>query len=84
MLAETCVNRPTRSPSIQSRPFYLRLRHFWFPKKDSEGQTVHLGRRRKAVRAELVHNAALGILRDSHSLPYVAVGQVPQQPDIHS
>ena len=35
---------------------------------------------RQAVRAKLVHNAAPGILRDSHSPPCVAVGQVPQQP----
>ena len=41
---------------------------------------IHLGLRRQAVRAELVHNAAPGILRDSHSSPCVAVGQVPQQP----
>ena len=48
--------------------------------KDSEGQTIHLRRRRQAERAELVHNADPGILRDSHSPPCVAVGQVPQQP----
>ena len=41
---------------------------------------IHLGRRRQAVHVELVHNAAPGILRDSNSLPCVAVGQVPQQP----
>ena len=28
---------------------------------------IHLGRRRQAVREELDHNAAPGILRDSHS-----------------
>ena len=39
---------------------------------------IHLGRRRQAVRAELVQNAAPEILRDSHSPPCVAVGQVPQ------
>ena len=44
---------------------------FWPPKKGSEGQTIHLGRRRQAVHAELVHNA------DSHSTPCVAVGQEP-------
>ena len=44
-------------------------------KKGSVGQTIHLGRRRQAVRAEQVHNAAPGILRDSHSPPCVAVGQ---------
>ena len=42
---------------------------------------THLERRRQAVRAELVHNAVPGILRDSHSSPRVAVGQVPQQPE---
>ena len=47
---------------MQSRPLSLQLRHFWSPKKGSEGQTIHLGRRRQAVRAELVHNAAPGIL----------------------
>ena len=41
---------------------------------------IHLGRRRQVVGAELVHDAAPGILRDSHSLPCVAVEQVPQQP----
>ena len=70
----------SRSPSIQSRPLSLRLRHFWSPRKGFEGQTIHLGRWCQAVRAELVHNAAPGILRDSHSPPCVAVGQVPQQP----
>ena len=48
-------------------------------KKGAEGQTIHLGRR-QAVRAELVGNAVPGILRDSHSPPCVAVGQVLQQP----
>ena len=37
---------------------------------------IHLGRRRHV---ELVHNAVSGILRDSHSPPYVTVGKVPQQ-----
>ena len=32
----------SRSPSIQTRPLSLRLCHFWSPKKDSEGQTIHL------------------------------------------
>ena len=68
------------SPSIQSRPLSLRLCHFWSPKKGSEGQTIHLGRRHQAVCAELVQNAAPGTLRDSHSPPSLAVGQVPQQP----
>ena len=76
-LAEIQV-RGSRSPSIQSRPLFLWLRHFRSPRKSSEGQTIHLGR--QAVRAELVHNAAPGILRDSHSPPCVAAGQVPQQP----
>ena len=40
---------------------------FWSPKKRSEAQTIHLGRRRQAVRAKLVHNTAPGILRDIHS-----------------
>ena len=53
---------------------------FLSTKKSSEGQTIPLGRQRKVVRAELVHNAAPGILRDSHSPPCVAVEQVPQQP----
>ena len=52
---------------------------FWSPKKGSEGQTFHRGRRCQAVHAELVHNAAPGILRDSHSPPCVIVGQVSQQ-----
>ena len=69
-----------RSPSIQSWPLFLRLHHFWFPKKGSEGQTIHLRRRRQAVHVELVHNAAPGILWDRHSPPCVAVGPVPQQP----
>ena len=69
-----------RSPSVQSRPLSLWLRYFWSPKNGSEGQTIHLGRRRQSVCAELVHNVAPGILRDSHSPPCVAVGQVPQQP----
>ena len=70
----------SRSPSIQSRSLSLRLRHFLSPKKDFEGQTIHLGRRCQAVRADLVHILAPGILRDSHPPPCVAVGQVPQQP----
>ena len=41
---------------------------------------IHLGRRRQTVRVELVHNVALGFLRDTCSPPCVAVGQVPQQP----
>ena len=41
---------------------------------------IHLRLPRQVVRAELVHNAVLGILRDSHSLPCVALRQVPQQP----
>ena len=49
-------------------------------KKGSGGQSFHLGRRRQAVRAELVHNAVLGSVLDSHSLLCVAVGQLPQQP----
>ena len=69
-----------RASSIQSRPLSLRLRHFWSHKKGSEGQTIHLGRRRLAVRAELVHNAAPGILRDNLLPPCVAMRQVPQQP----
>ena len=52
----------------------------WSSEKGSEKQTIHVGRRCQAVREELVHNAAPGILRDSHSPPFVAVGQVPQQP----
>ena len=39
----------SRSPSIQSRHLSLRLRHFCSPKEGSEGQTIHLGRRRQAV-----------------------------------
>ena len=70
----------SRSPSIQSRSLSMRLCHFWSPKKGFEGQSIHLGWRCQAVHAELVHNAAPGILRDSHSLPCVAVGQVSQQP----
>ena len=50
------------SPSIQFRPLPLRLRQFWSPKKGSEGQIIHLRRRCQAVSAELVHNAAPGIL----------------------
>ena len=65
------------SPSIQSRPLSLRLRHIWSPKKGSEEQTIHFGRPSQAVRAELVQNAVPGILRDSHSPPCVALGQVP-------
>ena len=64
----------TSLPAIT--PFFAPL------KKGSEGQTIHLGRRRQAVRVELVHNATRGILRDSHSHPCVAVGQVPQQPGL--
>ena len=75
----SCRNSSGRSPSIQFRPLSLRLRNFWFPNKGSGGQTIHLGRR-KTVRAELVHKAAPGILRDSHSPPCVVVEQVPQQP----
>ena len=73
----TCRNSSGRSPSIQSRPLSLRLRHFWSPKKSSEGQTIHLGRRRQTVRAELFHIAAPGILRASHSPPCVTVVQQP-------
>ena len=69
----------SRSPSIQPRPLSLRLRHFWSPKIGFQGQIIHL-RQCQVVRAELVHNAALEILRDSHSPPCVTVGQVPQQP----
>ena len=69
----------SRSPSIHSRLLSVRLRQF-VRQKGSVGQTTHLARRRQAVRAELVHNAAPGILRDSHSPPCDAVGQVPQQP----
>ena len=68
-----------QSPSIQSRSLSLRLCHFWFLKKGFEGQTIHLKRRHQTVRAELVHNAAPGILRDSYSPPCVTVGQVLQQ-----
>ena len=50
------------------------ITQFLFLKKGSEGQTIHLGRRHQAVRAELVDNAAPGILRESHSPPSVAVG----------
>ena len=71
----------SRSPSIQSRSLSLRFRHFWFPKKGSEGQTIHLERRRQTIRAKMVHNAAPGILRDSHSPHCVAVGQVFEQPE---
>ncbi|KAJ4442313.1 hypothetical protein ANN_03899 [Periplaneta americana] len=53
---------------------------FWSPKKGPDEQTIHLGRRRQAIPAKQVYNASLGILRDSHSPPYVAGGQVPQQP----
>ena len=76
----SCRNSSGRSPSIQSRPLSLRLRHFCSPKKGSEEQIIYLRQRRQAVHADLVHNAAPGILRDSHSPPCVAVGQVPQQP----
>ena len=48
-LAESCVNLPTRSPSMQARYLSLRLRHFGPHKKGSEGQTIHLGRRRQTV-----------------------------------
>ena len=68
----------SRPSSIQSRPLSLQLRLFWSPKKGSEGQTIHLGKRRQAVRAELAHNAVPGNLRDNHSPPCVAMGQVPQ------
>ena len=54
----------------------LWLCHFWSPRKSSEGQMIHLGWR-QALHAELVHNATLGILRDSYSPPCVAVGQQP-------
>ena len=37
-----CRNSSGRFSSIQSRPLSLRLRHFWSPKKGSEGQTIHL------------------------------------------
>ena len=67
---------PPYSPDLSPSDYAI----FDSLKKGSEGQTIHLGRRRQAVRAELVHNAALGILRDNHSPPYVIVGQVPQQP----
>ena len=60
------MRHPPYSPDLS-----LRLGHFWSPRKGSEWQTIHLGRR-QAVRAELVHNAAPGILRDSHSPPCVA------------
>ena len=70
----------SRLPSIQSRSLSLRLCHFCSPKKGSEEQIIYLRQRRQAVHADLVHNAAPGILRDSHSPPCVAVGQVPQQP----
>ena len=60
-LAEACINCPTRSPSIQSRPLSLRLCHFWSTKK---GKRFHLERRHQAVFAELIHNATPGILRE--------------------
>ena len=41
--------------------------------KALRGQTIHLRRRRQVVCAELVHNAAPGILRDSHSPRCVSV-----------
>ena len=59
---------PPYSPDLSPR-----LPNFWSPKKGCEGQTIHLGRRRQEVHAEMVHNAAPGIFRDRHS-------QVPQQP----
>ena len=78
----SCINSSWRfSVTLHTVQISLpALRHFWSPKRGSEGQTIHLGRRRQAVSAELVHNAAPGILRDRHSPPCVAVGQVPQQP----
>ena len=65
------LGHPSYSPDLSPCDYAI----FWPPKKGSEGQTIHFGRRSQAVRAELVHNAAPGILP-----PCVAVGQVPQQP----
>ena len=76
-LAESSVNRQTRSPSIQSRPFSIGLHHFWTPKRLWGANDW---RRHQAVCAELVHNAAPGILGDRHSRPCVTVGQVLQYP----
>ncbi|GLH14945.1 Uncharacterized protein GBIM_19369, partial [Gryllus bimaculatus] len=39
------------------------------PKRGSEVQTIHFGRRRQAVCVELIHNTAPGILGDSSSPP---------------
>ena len=76
-LAEIQVGgHPPYSPDLSPCDYAI----FGPLKRGFEGQTIHLGRRLQSVRAELVHNAALGILRDSHSPPCVAVGQVPQQP----
>ena len=65
------------SPSIQSRslpaitPFLVPLKRPW--RANNSPWT-------RMSSAELVHNTAQGFLWDSHSLAYVAVGQMPQQP----
>ena len=52
---------------------------FWSPKNDSEWQTIHL-EGYQGVRVELVHNASLRILQDSHLLPSITVRPVPKHP----
>ena len=70
------LSHPPYSPDLSPCNYAI----FGPLRKGSERQTINLGQRHQAVHAELVHNAALRILRDSHSLPCVTVGQVPQQP----
>ena len=72
----TVPGHPTYSPDLSPCDYAI----FGPLKKALSWQSIHLLRRHQAVRAELVHNAGPGILRDSHSPPCVAVGQVPQQP----
>lgn len=60
-----------RSPSRQFRTISLRLFHSCSLKKISKGKN-HLRWRNQALRAELVHIALSGILRDSHSPPCVS------------
>lgn len=63
--------RGPRSPSIQFRTLSPRLFHSCFLKKISEGKN-HLRWRNQALRAELVHIALSGSLRDIYPPPCVS------------
>ena len=68
------IGHPSYSPDLSPCDYVI----FGPLEKALRGQKIHLGRRRQAVSAELVHIEAPGILRDSHSPPCIAVGHLLQ------